>query len=165
MNVEKLQKINKLALELRKHNFALSSDDAVEQAEQALRVTKEIPKVKHSDTIAIQQEDPALDKLKILLEMSARKNQQEIQLLKSAIKSLAKELEQIKEKPRAAPQTAPFVESPSVTMENKPEAAVVLKEHQSQLKTEPREAHPRHGNYQPGDIDIKKMFYFGNKGK
>ena len=34
MDVEKLQRINALASELRKHNFALSSDEAYQQAEQ-----------------------------------------------------------------------------------------------------------------------------------
>jgi len=37
------------------------------------------------------------------------------------------------------------------------------KEKQVELKTENKEPHPRQGNYKPGDIDIKSVFYFGTK--
>jgi hypothetical protein len=37
------------------------------------------------------------------------------------------------------------------------------KEKQAELKTETKVAHPRQGDWKPGDVDIQKMFYYGTK--
>lgn len=158
MDVEKLQKINSLALELRKHNFAGDSAEAVEKAEQFFRFEKKLPRANTSTPTApapvVQSE--FVEKKFQALDSSARKNEQELQLLRSAVKSLAEELEKIKAELQKFSEKALTTHAQPIS---KP------KEHQAELKTEAKEPHPRQGSYTPGDVDIRKMFYFGNKSK
>jgi hypothetical protein len=68
-------------------------------------------------------------------------------MLKSALNTLAHELESVKSELRKLGESVP----------PKP------KEKQVELKTEAKEVHPRQGNFTPSDVDIQKMFYFGTK--
>ena len=84
-------------------------------------------------------------KVEIILESNNRKYEQEFSLLRSAMNSLAQEVQMLKD------QLSKFSDAQP-------------KERQEARKTETKEAHPRHGNFSSEDVDIQKMFYFGNKG-
>ena len=47
--------------------------------------------------------------------------------------------------------------------DTKTKVVQVVQETQKSLKAEEKQPHPRQGNYQPGDVAIDKMFYFGHK--
>lgn len=145
MDVDKLQKINMLANEFKKHNFALSSDEAYKQAEQVYE-QGETQIVVEQPIITQRKQEDTLEtrKIELLLEMNNKKYEQEIHVLKNAVNMLAQELEMLK-----AELQKQHVEQP--------------KEKQAALKTETKEDHPRQGKFQPADVDIQKMFYFGNK--
>ena len=147
MDVFKLQRMNSLAAELKKHNFASSSEDAFQQAEQVY-VEKEVSEISAEPQVVVQQKsDPLAERrVELILEQNNRKYEQELGLLRSAVNTLANELENLKSELRRL-----HVEQP------KP------KEQQVPLKTEPKEDHPRQGKFQPNDVDIQKMFYFGTK--
>lgn len=147
MDVFKLQKINSLASDLRKHNFAVSSEEAYQQAEQ---VFQEVPVVEVSEApvVSVQKVDHLAERrFELLLEQNNRKYEQEIGLLRSALGTLASEIENLKSELRKMHEQAPPKQ----------------KEHQAPLKTEVKEEHPRQGKFTPGDVDIQKMFYFGTK--
>ncbi len=146
MDVYKLQRMNALASELRKHNFATSSDDAFQQAEQVYNESAS-QQVAVVEQPIVERSAPLEEKkVELLLEMNNRKYEQELGLLRSALNSLAQEIEMLKSELRKAVEVSP-----------KP------KERQEPLKTETKEAHPRQGNFTPNDVDIQKMFYFGAK--
>ena len=145
MDIFKTQKINALASELKKHNFADSSEDAFQQAEQVL---KESPvqqaAVEEKPVSSVSSDHLAETKLKLMLDMNNKKYSQEISLLRSALGTLAQEVEGLKSQLVKLSEQVP-------------------KEKQVPLKTEPKVPHPRQGNVTPDDVDLRKMFYFGNK--
>ena|SRR3989338_3084042 len=149
MDVERLQRINALAGELKKQNFALSSDDAYRQAEGvyaegngAQVVVEEVSHVQHSDGAL------SLRKFELMIELNNKKYEAEFALYRNAINQLAAELEAVRSELRQRSQEAQVPKQ---------------KEKQAELKSEVKEAHPRQGNFTPSDVDIQKMFYFGNK--
>jgi membrane-bound lytic murein transglycosylase MltF len=147
MDVFKLQKINALASDLKKHNFAVSSEDAYQQAEQVF-AEQEAPVVAEVQHVVVQKVDSLAERrFELILEQNNKKYVQEIHLLRSALGSLAQELESVKSEIRRLHEQAP----------SKP------KEKQEPLKTEVKEDHPRQGKFTSADVDIQKMFYFGAK--
>lgn len=148
MDVFKLQRMNNLAAELRKHNMASSSEDAYQQAEQVFD-ERQAPQVSEETQVVVEQKVDHLAerRFELVLEQNNRKYEQELGLLRSALNTLANELENLKSELRRLHEQAP----------PKP------KEQQTPLKTEPKEDHPRQGKFAPGDVDIQKMFYFGTK--
>jgi hypothetical protein len=145
MDVEKLQKINALANELKKHNFAQDNDDAVAQAEGVYN-----PKEKQKEpepSIVIDKMDDGLteQKFQMLLQMHLQKYEQELQQVKTKLGEVSTELEQLKTTIFQMPKEQP------------------VKEKQKELKSKPVESHPRRGDYTSADVDVQKMFYFGNK--
>jgi hypothetical protein len=147
MDVFKLQRMNSLAAELKKHNFAQSSEDAFQQAEQVY-VEKEQSEVSDSPQVIVQKPDVLAEKrFELMLEQNNRKYEQELGLLRSALNSLAQQLEMVRAELHKVHEQAP----------PKP------KEVQAPLKTEAKEDHPRQGKFSSADVDIQKMFYFGAK--
>lgn len=146
MDVDKIQRINALTSELRKHNFATSSEDAFQQAEQLYEDSPEQIVVEEKQPAAEQTTHLEERKSELLIQMNNKKYEQEFALLRSALNTLAQELETVKTELRKFSEQNP-----------RP------KEKQAELKTETKEAHPRQGNFTPQDVDIQKMFYFGKK--
>ena len=151
MDIDKIQRINSLASELRKHNFANSSQDAFQQAEQI----EQGGQVSVQETVQESVQEPVREesseqldtkRTELLIEMNNKKYEQEFSLLRSALNSLSGELENVKSQLSKLKEQQP-------------------KEVQKPLKTEPKkeEPHPRQGNVTPDDVDIQKMLYFGNK--
>ncbi len=139
--------MNSLAAELKKHNFAQSSEDAFQQAEQVY-VEKEAPVVSDAPQVVVQKPDVLAEKrFELILEQNNRKYEQELGLLRSAVNQLAQQLEMVRAELHKVHEQAP----------PKP------KEVQAPLKTEVKEDHPRQGKFTSNDVDIQKMFYFGAK--
>jgi len=163
MNVEKLQKINALANELKKHQFATSNEEAFQQAEGVYEHGKRLPEPEserltepavksadsseHSASVPHTQTDAFTErKMQLLLEMNNKKYEQEFTILRNALNQLNGELISLKERMR--------------TMQTPKEQP---KQVQQELKTEPKASHPRQGSFTSSDVDIQKMFYFGTK--
>ncbi len=153
MDLAKIQQINSLAQELRKHNFAASSEDAYQQAEQTIEHqhqhdTHETAHTSHF-TPTQQSETLSTKKTELLIEMNNKKYEQEFSLLRSALNSLAQELGTLRgQVAKLSAQQPKEIQQPLPAAPKKEPA---------------REAHPRQGNVTPEDVDIQKMFYFGNK--
>jgi hypothetical protein len=154
MDVEKLRKINMLSHELQKHGMADSSTDAYAQAQQMVQV---IPKQTVS---AAAQESVVLEAAPVAEPLAARQFQMEIEkiqkgfsdeldVMRSAINQIISEVNALREDLSKAQTAQPPKQ----------------KEKQVELKTAPKESHPRQGDWKPGDVDIQKMFYYGNGAK
>lgn len=157
MNVDKLQKINALASELRKYNFANSSEDAFQQAEQTIRpgqpvqeaevAAEPVQEARQERNVQVQEDGLVQKQVEILLEQQGRKQQQEVALLRAAVNQLSAEVDGMKaQMQKLAEQEPP-----------KP------REKQVELPKEDKEDHPRQGKFTSSDVDIQKMFYFGNQ--
>jgi len=146
MDVFKLQKINNLASELRKHNIAGSSDVAFQQAEQVFEPSVRQVVIEEKPAVAQRVDALSERKFEMLLEQNNRKYEQEISLLRSALGTLANEIECLKSEMRKLSEQNPK-----------------QKERQEPLKTEVKEENPRQGKFTSSDVDIQKMFYFGTK--
>ncbi len=147
MDVFKLQKMNSLAGELKKHNFAGTNDEAYEQAEEVYMEAEKEQEVASTGQVIVQKVDNLAEKrIELMLESTNTKYEQELHLLRSALGNMSQELETLKTEVKRLTETNPK-----------------QKEKQEALKTETKEAHPRQGNFTSEDVDIKKMFYFGAK--
>ena len=94
-----------------------------------------------------QSDSLATKKVELILEMNNKKYEQELSALRNAVTMLANELEILKSELRKSAEQMP----------------VKVKDKQVELKTEPKADHPRQGKFQPSDVDIQKMFYFGTR--
>jgi len=142
MDIETTMKINTLAKELLNKGLAPSSEEASVLAEQMLQ--KEIPKT-----------SPEADKDQHLVAMERlqRSVNNDMTELKEQVMSLTSQLSQIKEDIRMIKQNKP--EKPIPKIEEKQEQLV---------NDKPKETPPqRTGDFKPGDVDIDKIFYYGNK--
>jgi hypothetical protein len=151
MDVEKLRKINQLSQELKKHGMADSSQDAYTQAQQIIQV---IPKnsAPASQESVIVETAPAQDPLaarqfQIELDKMQKGFSEELDVLRTAMNQLIIEVNSLRDELSKAQMAQPPKQ----------------KEKQVELKTETKVAHPRQGDWKPGDVDIQKMFYYGTK--
>lgn len=166
VNVDQLQKINALASELRKYNFADSSQDAAKQAEQLYwGQANKANEMQHSEITQKPAEqmqempkqpqvnDELMRKqMEILLDLQNKKNYQEFALLRSAINQLSSELEAM----RTQMQKLVVQERPKEEQKELPRPV-------KEAPAEKKQDHPRQGSFSSSDVDIQKMFYFGNQ--
>ena len=160
-DIEKLKKIAKLSQEMRKHGFANYSDDAVkaagavydgniadaqtpEQRHQALRESK--------STMANQPND---------YEAFAKQTSQRLTEIETSVSTviqkmneMIKEINTLQKGGGASAPTSPPRERETQAPLPKPEPKP------APAHTEP---HARSGNYSSQDVQIDKIFYFGNK--
>jgi hypothetical protein len=129
--------------------MADSSTDAYAQAEQIITIT---PKRATGEQETIVMEAPAQGAL------AARQSQIEIELLRKGVND---EMEIFRNAINQIIAEVNSLREDLTKIQN--EAQPKPREKQAELKTENKEAHPRQGNFQPGDVDIQKMFYFGVK--
>ncbi len=155
MDVERIQKINKLALDLMKQGLATSREDAVIQAERTFRdqdasdysSIRERMEVKKPETPTVANLAP--DEIKNILEQNSAFLVKKIKEFQEKVESMEKEIESLKIKMYSARAPAPEPVSRGM------EAA-----HSEKKENAP---HPRSGSYKEGDVSIEKFFYMGNK--
>ena len=146
-------KINNLSKDLQRYGMACSSIEGMEQA----RVMVEESTGESGNGLVTIQESPTQPKvsalqerrIELLLEMNNKKYDQEIAGLKASLASLASQVDQFKLEMRAV-------------SDRQMQSGIPKKiDTQGVLKTEPKESHPRQGNYTPGDVSMEKIFNFG----
>jgi len=181
MDVEKLMKMNAMVKELQKHNCASSREDAVRQAEGIYNpsgnVIEEVVD-NSSGALVVEQkiEAPAISasapaqtaaatggfgaleqrRFEMLLESNNKRYDEKISALTNEIVSLRSQL---------SSQVDGLKMELRNLIDNKAQKIVhVVEEKQKVLKTEPKEPHPRQGNFTSDDVSIDKFFYFGAGG-
>ncbi|MBN2567725.1 hypothetical protein JXB02_06610 [Candidatus Woesearchaeota archaeon] len=165
MDISSAQRINRLAGELKRHGFARTSSDGLEQAERIF-IDAELPK--EDNGAAPQRPSNDDDLYRRFQALLAQQNQrlasgmQQLQVtidsMKQEIAGLKGELAQAKSQLRSASTAQPNEPAPSPTAE--PQQTLKTEE---KPKEEQRPYSQRVGNWKSEDVSIEKMFYYGKK--
>ena len=151
MDLDQVRKINDLSNELKKHGMVDSSTDAYQQAEQMIQVIPKQEATQDNGSQVVVQEAPkdslAERQFRIELERMQKAMREEIDIMRNAMNQIITEVNALRDDLSNLQNAQP------------PKS----KEKQKELKTETKEPHPRQGNFSSKDVDIQKMFYFGNK--
>lgn len=170
MDVERIQKINTLALDLMKSGLAADREEAVVQAEKVYRSRdpQEPYKSVRETMREIQADavrgtvDPVAstslteDAVKDILEKNTNYLVSKIKEFQDKVTALEKEMAQLRTQmsyTRPAQEARPAA-TPTATM---PSSAPQRGSDNS------TGSHPRSGNYNPSEVSIEKFFYMGSK--
>ncbi len=168
MDVERIQKINALALELMKSGLASDREDAVIQAEKiyrsrdpqepykSMRETMQEVKADAGRGNTNQSSEMSDDKVKDILEKNTnfmvskiKEFQDKITALENQIGSLRNQMSYQKPQQSAAPEVRQMPQSsPQQPMRGESSSS---------------STHPRSGNYNSSEVSIEKFFYMGSK--
>lgn len=166
MDVERIQKVNALALDLLKQGIAQDRQEAVDLAEKTFRTRDSndaYNSVKagmggSSNSLACdmkpKSEDISQDKIKDILEQNSAFLVKKIKEFQEQMLAMEKEIMTMKGK---------------ITYNSIPSAGDILTK--EAVKAPPAvninekvpANHPRSGNYKDSDVSIEKFFYMGNK--
>lgn len=153
MDIEKMQKINKMARELVQHGVVSDMQEASKQAELMInRGDKGI-----ADVMNIEQKEersPEAKQKRDGVEVELRMLKSQLNEQTKTIRGLADQLEQIKQD----------MGKLKGMREQKPIMVKEPQKEQTELKKEEvkkAEPHPKVGKYDPDDVSIEKFFYSG----
>ncbi len=191
MDVDKIQKVNNMALELLKQGLAQSREEAVEQAEkifsgQDLGGFERVLGQESAGSEAVKEEaaevsEPAqeaesvvLDAAKIeeILSQNSAFLVKKIQEFQSKMTDLQNEVTFLRNSMNnrslvntsVAEAAAVVAAEPEPVQQEEPKAAETSAEpQQTALAEEKKQSHPRSGNYNEDDVSIEKFFYMGSK--
>jgi ElaB/YqjD/DUF883 family membrane-anchored ribosome-binding protein len=155
MDINEVVKLNQMMKELQKHGIAQNAPDAFQQAQEFVGdEPKKVVTINeggvHVESVPVQGSALIESRVNLLLDMHNKKIESNFMMMKDTISALAMEIEKLKF------ELKKFADS-------KAKVVQVVQETQKSLKPEEKAPHPRQGNYQPGDVAIDKMFYFGHK--
>ena len=172
MDVERIQKINNLALELMKQGLAENREDAVSQAEKIFRnqdtggydcikdsVVVEEPKKDTQE--ASVQESLGHDKVKQILQQNTQFIVTKFKEFQEKISKMENEIESLKSHIRS--HRVPTVSEILAQKKENEEKQVEEQTNANNQNTEQAPSHPRSGNYKDEDVSIEKFFYMGSK--
>jgi len=176
MDVEQIQKINKLALDLMRQGLATSRDEAVTQAEKVFRrqeiseydsfkeTWQEVGKEQQPKESKEERSDVSLnpDEIKEILKQNADFMVKKIKEFQEKVMSLEKEMAELRTK-------VTYHRLP--TVEEVKQQSQIQKEEKVSVEGNPRtpteaaskSSHPRSGNFKAEDVSIEKFFYMGSK--
>ncbi len=187
MDIDRIQKINTLALDLVKKGLAATQDEAIAQAEQIFRVREDDvtftrPQMQNNslqvDSSSLNsgtpsQEDSSAqtslsqDKIKDILEKNTQFLVSKIRDFTAKLDQLHSELASVKrelaQRPAAIAPSAPKVEPLKDAVPAPSAAPPSPAQRVSQAPAPPQENHPRSGVFGDTDVSIEKFFYAGNK--
>ena len=180
MDVERIQKINKLALDLMKQGLASDRDDAVVQAEKIFRAKDgEYSSIRDrmqggpeplqsaaslaltpNTAQAVASADLHPEKVKDILQQNSQFLVKKITEFQEQMQAMRKEMDAFKQQRMGAPQSQQFSNAP-------PKLGEIPAHNPEIQRGQPAQAsatnHPRTGNFKAEEISIEKFFYMGNK--
>ena len=149
MDVNKLQKINQLALELKQKGIASSMDEAVRMAEKMIGGDKEVSGLQ--STSEAQKEESTEDNLQLRkINYKLKEHEDIIIQIQNKMNEMITEINKLQNQ-------RPVSKGPVKVPEEKQTIFTGEKP-----KEKPKN---RSGDYGPGDIDINEYFYSGSKRK
>jgi|SRR3989338_7236749 len=168
MDVERVQKINSLALDLMRQGLANDREDAVTQAEQIYRSrdnSEGYPTVKESARFDGSQQHNTTEsalpthKIQEILEQNTKFMVSKIKEFQEKIAFLENEISTMKTKQQVAAVRQQVAQESAVP--SQPERP--RDQQFASAKEAPSSTHPRSGNYTDQDVSIEKFFYMGHK--
>jgi hypothetical protein len=163
MDVERIQKINNLALDLMRQGLAKDREDAIMQAEKifspknSTQADSEFGSIRGRMVEPVQEaprnNELSQDKIQQILAQNTQFLVKTIQNFQEKITLLENEITFLKNRP------AQIVRE-TVQQNSTPSSQSAVSREAQQVAGQ---SHPRSGNYKDGDISIEKFFYMGNK--
>lgn len=193
MDIERIQKINTLALDLVKKGLAASQDEAIAQAEKIFRVRNDDviftrsdmqdnslqvstnesgafnTTVSSSDNNSTQENNstPSLqeDQIKEILEKNTTFLVSKIRDFTAKIEDLHQEVALLKRQMASRPAQQPASSNIQQTRQAPEQSEVSETQPTAPVQSSPpsQENHPRSGTFGDTDVSIEKFFYAGNK--
>lgn len=142
MDIVKLQKMNQMANQLKRHNIGYDTDSAIDEAEK-IYGTKNIKENPSENSNEIDELKKEVRKLTI----GMQKMIQELQEIKKKQEELEKELNDAR---------LGIIKKAQKTLENSTSSNTI------EAKKDPNKPIDRN-NVSPSEVSIEKFFYFGNK--
>jgi len=171
MDVERIQKINAMALELMKQGLAADREDAVVQAERMFKAKGSGEYAEIRDTMQkVEQEgaptapkgesgDLSQDQLKDILEQNTKFVVRKLKELEDKMIAVEKDIATINNKLTYQRPAQPSSQEP-------PRLGEIPANNQIQRGPDPKVSasnHPRTGNFNEAEVSIEKFFYMGRK--
>lgn len=176
MDIERIQKINTLALDLMRQGLATDREDAVQQAERIFRsrdsnedyssvrqTMKEVQADAQRDQRAPNASVLPAEKVQEILEQNTKFMVSTIKQFQEKIEAMDREIADLKTKMTYnRPQASTVSQSPAPSSASSPASAPAQEIQRGTVKPVSKD-HPRSGNYNEGDVSIEKFFYMGHK--
>ena len=181
MNVERIQKINNLALDLMRQGLAKDREEAIAEAEKIFtsqdttdyeNVNKTMPELKEDQQPAEVEKDLSQEDIKEILEKNTSFLVNKIKAFEEKVASMEKEIGHLRTKltfqrlptaEQVRPEKKEEVTSPPV---EQTQQTIPQQTNTSPPAAQTQQAapdHPRSGNYKEDDVAIEKFFYMGKK--
>jgi len=174
MDVERIQKVNNLALDLMKQGLAQDREEAIVKAEQIFKerdtedyanIRNTMEEVKPEIKVEEQREEKTEELSQETIKEILGKNTQFIiktfREFQEKITGMEREISFMKNRMLNSGPSVKEVVS-QVKEEAKPEPEKTSQENQAPQGSSENN-HPRSGNYKENDVSIEKFFYMGNK--
>lgn len=173
MNLEQVQKINKLAVDLMRQGLASNREEAITQAEKIfveddvvgynsiketmkkVEAEKRLPEVSSAESESKDQEvlEISSSEVRTILEQNTKFLVKTIRDFQEKIAGLEKEISSLKNELR-------YQKLPTVNQIVSKKVASPLSEVESSNRDVPK-SHPRSGDFTNEDVSIEKFFYYG----
>ena len=152
-DIEKIRKINEMSATLKKHGFAMSSDDAASKAQDVYK--EKIADAAKAENKA--ESSPGIAKLERNFEVFRSAAQKEMNTLREDLSSVVGKLNEmikvINELEKLKDDVTTIDEGKEKQKRLAPKIVKKPKEQKNQ----------RTGDLKPGDINLNETFYYGNK--
>jgi len=171
MDLERMKKINQMIPELKKQGFAATSNEAAMQSDQLYRNlqnddiitrTANLPTPDQNST-APAVETPDTGVAGSVVGGAAPEVMATVSALEGRVEALEGQLDQVISKMNEMIQVITHLEEGGKASADAPKEEVQQKISKKQSSEEKKEPHARSGNYTSSDVDINKIFYYGNK--
>lgn len=168
MDVERIQKINAMALELMKQGLAADREDAVVQAERIFRSQGANEYSSLRDTMGKVEAEAEMDS-KPGAEKPALQQDEVRQIMEENTKFMVRKLKEIEDKLQALERDIAAINSrmtyqrPAAQAPLAPGEMPANPQIQRGAGQQVGSSHPRSGNYNDADVSIEKFFYMGRK--
>lgn len=165
MDVERIQKINAMALELMKQGLATDREDAVVQAEKIFKTKGATDYASIRDTMQKVEQQATIDTPK---GDSGDLSQEQLkEILEQNTKFVVRKLKEIEEKIVALEKDIASINT-KMTYQRSVQPTEATASQQSQIQRGPNPTvsaanHPRSGSYTENEVSIEKFFYMGRK--
>jgi hypothetical protein len=169
MDIERIQKINNLALDLMQQGLAKDREDAISQAEKVFnerdsedynQIRETMQEIKNENVPKENKSELSQEKVSEILERNSNFLVKKIKEFQEKVDNLEREIVMLKGQIlNCKTQTRQPVVS-EVTNSQEQNQQQTRSPQQVQAETS---NHPRSGNYNENDVSIEKFFYMGNK--
>ena len=180
MDVDKIQRINNLAIELEKQGLASGREDAVAQARRIFNVEESTENSENNNQntedvnlqtnpdgsagIVNQKETEKTklseDKISEILQKNSnfmvstiKQFQARLDVMEGSIKQLNRQVQELSKRPVAT----------AIASNTQTAKEDTTKTNTTTDTVKPQESHPRSGGYNDSDVSIEKFFYMGTK--